>query len=353
MARKTLSTISEDELEESASESARRARNADESPLDARMFDLDDEAESPFLRGQKRVPVRRGALPRKAASRVKILLILLCVGIAVALLGIALQRYGTGSWRFRLDSSDNIAISGTNHVGRAQVRNVMASDIDRNVFFVPLEERKKQLEQIPWVQSASVMRLLPNRLKIDITERTPVAFVEIGPHIALIDANGVIMELPPAQTTKYSFPVVVGISDSDPLSTRAARMKIYSQFTKELDSSGGHYSADISDVDLSDPFDIRATVTDPQGAVLVHLGPANFLEHFKVYVAHVQEWRSQFKKLESVDLRYDHQVIVNPDSPGVEVPQSAANAPASAVTATPQPSAQPKKAAPNKTKKHT
>ncbi len=352
MARKNSSVISEDELEESASESARRARNADESPLDARMLDLDDEAESsPFLRGQKRVPVRRGALPRKAASRVKILLILLCVGVAVAVLGIALQRYGTESWRFRLDSSDNISISGTNNVSRAQVRNVMASDIDRNVFFVPLEERKQQLEQIPWVQSASVMRLLPNRLKIDITERTPVAFVEIGSHIALIDANGVIMELPPGQTTKYSFPVVVGISDSDPLSTRAARMKIYSQFMKELDSSGGQYSADISDVDLSDPYDIKATVTDPQGAVLVHLGPSNFLEHFKVYVAHVQEWRSQFKKLESVDLRYDHQVIVNPDSPAVEGPQGATNTPASTVTATPP--AQPKKTTPSKTKKHT
>ena len=351
MARKTLSTISEDELEESPSESARRARSADESPLDARMFDLDDEAESPFLRGQKRVPVRRGGLPRKAASRVKILLILLCIGIAVALLWIALQRYGTGSWRFRLDSSDNISISGTNNVSRTQVRNVMASDIDRNVFFVPLEERKKQLEQIPWVQSASVMRLLPSRLKIDITERTPMALVEIGSHIALIDANGVIMELPPGHATKYSFPVVVGISDSDPLSTRVAHMKIYSQFTKELDSSGGHYSADISDVDLSDPYDIKATVTDPHGAVLVHLGPANFLEHFKVYIAHVQEWRSQFHKLESVDLRYDHQVIVNPDSPGVEVPQGTANTPASAVTATPPPAQQKKTT--SKTKKHT
>ncbi len=354
MARKNSSVISEDELEEAPGGSARRVRNDEESPLDARMLDLDDEAESssPFLRGQKRVPVRRGALPRKAASRVKILLILLCVGIAVAVLGIALQRYGTGSWRFRLDSSDNIAISGTNNVSRAQVRNVMGSDIDRNVFFVPLEERKKQLEQIPWVQSATVMRLLPNRLKIDITERTPIAFVEIGSHIALIDANGVIMELPPGQTTKYSFPVVVGISDSDPLSTRAARMKIYSQFAKELDSSGGHYTADISDVDLSDPYDLKATVTDQQGAVLVHLGTSNFLEHFKVYVAHVQEWRSQFHKLESVDLRYDHQVIVNPDSPGVEVPQGTANAPASAVSAK-QPPAQNKKTAANKTKKHT
>ena len=46
----------------------------------------------------------------------------------------------------------------------------------------------------------------------------------------------------------------------------------------------------------------------------MHLGSSNFLERFQVYVAHVQEWRAQFQKLESVDLRYEHQVIVNPDS---------------------------------------
>jgi hypothetical protein len=31
-------------------------------------------------------------------------------------------------------------------------------------------------------------------------------------------------------------------------------------------------------------------------------------------MAHLQEWRQQFQKLESVDLRYDRQIIVNPDS---------------------------------------
>jgi hypothetical protein len=30
----------------------------------------------------------------------------------------------------------------------------------------------------------------------------------------------------------------------------------------------------------------------------------------------VQAWRQQFEKLESVDLRYDHQIIVNPDQQG-------------------------------------
>ena len=70
----------------------------------------------------------------------------------------------------------------------------------------------------------------------------------------------------------------------------------------------------MSDVDLSDPDDVKATVSDPKGAVLVHLGSSNFLERFQVYVAHVQEWRTQFRPLDSVDLRYEGQVIVNPES---------------------------------------
>ena len=69
----------DEELEARVSDAAARSRSFDESPLDARMLDLDDEAESPFLRGQKRVPVRRGALPRKAAGRLKIALILTLV----------------------------------------------------------------------------------------------------------------------------------------------------------------------------------------------------------------------------------------------------------------------------------
>jgi cell division protein FtsQ len=324
MARKSLSIASEEELEEAASESSDRARNYDESPLDARMLDLDDEAESPFLRGQKRV--RRGVLPRKTTSRIQIGLVLVLVAVCAGSIWIVLHRYATQSSRFRIDSSDSIAVSGSKNVSRSQVLEVMASDIDRNIFFVPLEARKKQLEQIPWVQSASVMRLLPNRLKIFIKERSPVAFVEINSHIELIDESGVILEPPANSQANFSFPVIVGMSDTEPLSTRAARMKIYAQLMKELDSSGAHYSRDLSDIDLSDPDDVKATVTDPHGAVLVHLGSSNFLERFNIYVAHVQEWRAQFQKLQSVDLRYEHQVIVNPDMATAASNQSSAAA---------------------------
>jgi cell division protein FtsQ len=287
---------------------------------DARLLDLDVEDESPFLRGQKRVSVRRGSLPQKTASRltwgaVALTLVLLC-GMAVA----ALYHYGERSWRFRVDSSDDVEISGLDNVTRSQVVEVMGGDIGRNIFFIPLAERKKQLEQIPWVESASVMRFVPNRLRVEIHERTPVAFARVGPKILLVDATGTLMELPAAGKKKYSFPVILGTNPGEPLSTRAARMKIYCDVMRQLDSSGAHYSQDLSEVDLSAPDDVKVLVSDPQGEVLVHLGSFDYLDRYKIYVTHVQQWRQQFVKLESVDLRYDRQIIVNPDLGGAMEP---------------------------------
>ena len=231
--------------------------------------------------------------------------------------GLGLYRYGKHSWRFRIDSSDQIEVAGAEHVAHAQIMEAMGGDIGRNIFFVPLAQRKQQLEQIPWVESASVMRFVPNRLRIEIHERTPVAFARVGAHISLIDAGGTLMELAPGGKHKYSFAVIVGMNAGEPLSTRAARMKNYNDLVRELDSGGAHYSQELSEVDLADPEDVKVLAADANGEVLVHLGSGNYLQRYKTYVTHVQQWRQQFDKLESVDLRYDGQIIVNPDLEGM------------------------------------
>jgi cell division protein FtsQ len=288
-------------------------------------LDLDGE-EAQFLRTNRRVPVRRNAIPKKAASQLKIAGVLAAVVVACG--GISAWAYGYGmtSWRFRIQSSDAVEITGVKNASRAHVMEVAGADIGRNVFFVPLDERKKQLEQIPWVQEATVMRLLPNRVAVTIHERTPVAFAQIGSRISLIDANGVVMGLPANRQTKYSFPVIRGITDTEPLSSRAAAMKIYNRLVTELGgndgesaaSSGGtnggtNYVKQLSEVDLSDPENVKVTANDPGGTMVVHLGAQDFLPRYKLYVSHIAEWRQQFQNVQSVDLRYEGQVVVNPD----------------------------------------
>jgi cell division protein FtsQ len=283
----------------------------------ARVVDLESEQESPFLRAQKRVAVRRATLPKKTAIGLKWAALALVLLAMIASAGLTLYRYGKNSWRFRIDSSDQIETVGAQHITRAQIMEVMGGDIGRNIFFVPLAQRQQQLQQIPWVESASVMRFVPNRLRIEIQERTPVAFVRIGSHISLIDAGGNLMELTPGPKHKYSFPIITGTSAAEPLSTRALRMRDYNELIRELDSGGARYSQDISEVDLSDGDDVKVMTADSGGGVLVHLGSGNYLQRYKIYVTHVEAWRQQFQKLDSVDLRYDGQIIVNPDLQGI------------------------------------
>ena len=288
-----------------------RAREL-EPEFDADSSLADTTPEPQFRRAERRISVRKSPLPRKTASRIRVAgMVVAAITLAAVAYG-SVYRYGTRSWRFRVDSSDDITISGLNKVTRSQVMEVLGADIGRNVFYIPLEQRRMQLEAVPWIESASVMRLMPNRIAVQIQERTPVAFAQIGSRIELVDAHGVIMELP--RRTHYSFPVVLGLSESDPLSTRGAQMKLYSRLVNDLDAGDAHYSKDLSEVDLNDPENLKVTVSDPAGAVLVSLGSDQFLERFKIYLSHIADWRAQFQKVESVDLRYDGQIIVNPET---------------------------------------
>ena len=331
MARRASATIQE-ELYSTPDEPAREELD------DARLLDLDAEKESPFLRAQKRVPARRSPIPRKAAARLFWALLAIAAAFVFAMLVASFYHYGQHSWRFRLNSSDDIQMVGLSNVTHAQVLEVMGGDIGRNVFFIPLGQRQKQLQQIPWVESASVLRFAPNRLRIEIKERTPVAFAQIGSRIMLVDRTGVLMDL--STKKKYSFPVILGMSSTEPMSTRSAQMKIYNDLVGQLDSAGAHYSQDLSEVDLSDPDDVKVLTNDPDGEVLVHLGSSNYLDRYKVYVAHLREWRQQFQKIESVDLRYDRQIIVNPDLRGtMRQPPLSAKAAKAAVAAGVKPAA--------------
>ena len=166
MARKASPTILQEELYPLPGEPERGLD-------DARLVDLDVEEESPFLRGQKRVPVRRGPLPKKTLHLLGWSAAALVFACVAGVFGAELYQYGERNWRFRIESSDDIEVNGTHNVPRAQIMEVMGGDIGRNIFFIPLSERKAQLEKIPWVASASVMRFVPNRLQIDIRERTP------------------------------------------------------------------------------------------------------------------------------------------------------------------------------------
>ncbi len=261
--------------------------------------------------------------PASTAGRVLLLLAVLAVLGSLGTSAFLLKTWLGSDARFRIDGTSNIKATGLTEVSGAEMLPVFGEDIGRNIFFVPLSERRRQLEEIPWIQSATVMRVLPDQIHVSVVERQPVAFTRQGQQIGLVDANGILLTMPAAMMAQhhYSFPVVIGISAHDPLPARKTRMAVYQRLLADLDASGQKISMQISEIDLADPEDARVIMQDD--TTLLHFGQDQFLQRYERYKAHISEWRKQYPRLAAVDLRYDQQVVLEMAA-GTDVAQAAA-----------------------------
>jgi cell division protein FtsQ len=188
------------------------------------------------------------------------------------------------------------------------------------------------------VEHATVMRLLPNQLRVAVTERVPVAFVRAGNEIGLVDKRGVLLDMPPAMMAakRYSFPVVTGVTAQQSLEDRASRMRLYADFMNALSSTGDAASSQLSEVDLSDPEDVRVLLPSAESDLLVHFGSEDFAARWQRLEQKLPGWRQQYPRLAGVDLRYQRQTVLEMSRPADDhTAPAAANAVAAHAPAKP------------------
>lgn len=275
------------------------------------------DEEPRYLRRQKPVEIRRKKLGGRGWAFYRRVLVFTATGAVV----VAGAYYGTQfllySPSMLLLKPEQIELTGNHVVTREAVLRPFAQDRNRSILQIPLDARRSQIEQIPWVESATVHRILPNRLRVELTERSPVAFARNGNEVELIDPHGVILDRPLGMD--YQFAVVTGVSDDLPRDQREKRMQLFQEFMKDIELVRGGASQTVSEVDLSIPKDLRAVLTgltsptDTQ-AVAVHFGSSDFSGKFKMLVDNFSQWQAHTGRVQSIDLQYTRQVVVNPDT---------------------------------------
>ncbi len=287
----------------------------------------DEDDELPVLRTRRRVPVKRGPLPRGRLGRILVIGGALGIVALVIAACVAVHSFFMTDGRFRIDTASSIQVLGNSQVTRPELLSVFGGDIGRNIFHVPLALRRTELEELPWVEHATVMRLLPNQLRVAVVERVPVAFVRAGNQIGLIDKQGVLLDMPPAMMAakRYSFPVVTGVLPQQSAEDRASRMRLYADFMNALNSTGGAASSQLSEVDLSDPEDVRVLLPSAGADLLVHFGSDDFAARWQRLEEKLPGWRQQYPRLAGVDLRYQRQTVLEMAKPGLDDASASAN----------------------------
>jgi cell division protein FtsQ len=287
------------------------------------------EEEPKYLRRQKPLEIKRRKFGKKAWKTYLRVTFWFAVALAAAWVGYMVGHFLLASPEMALIHSEQVQVSGNQYVARGSVLEVFAADRNHSVLRVPLDERRHQLETIPWVSQATVRRALPNRIEVEITERTPIAFLRDGSELALVDAHGVILDRP--LKGNFHFPVVTGMSAEMPLEDRELRMQLFASFTQQVEAARAGAMEQVSEVDLTEAKDLRATISGLQvgnapgggggndawgntdAPFLVHFGDSDFESKYLTVLNDIGQWRAGAGRVESVDLRFKGEAVVNPD----------------------------------------
>ena len=296
-------------------------RNAAGAAADQEAYrpELIADEEPRYLRRQKPVEIRRKKLSGKAWPFYRRVFAWTVVGASLAAVGTLAVRYVLYSPQMLLLKPDQIEVSGNHIVQREDVLKLFVHDRNRSVLQIPLNTRRAQLQELSWVEEVSVQRILPNRLRVELTERTPIAFFRNGTELTLVDAHGVLLDRPEGED--FHFPIVTGLSENMAREEREKRMQTYIEFMKDVDLVKPGSSDNVSELELSNPRDLKAVMVglaqaDKAQAVTVHFGQNDFTGKYKTLVDNFAQWQANAGRVQSIDLQYSRQVVVNPDTDG-------------------------------------
>lgn len=270
-----------------------------------------------YLRRQKPLEIRRKKFGGRGWPFYRRVLVWTVTVAASLTFAVVAGRFLLYSPRVLLLKPEQIELTGNHIVSRAAILQPFARDRNRSILRIPLDERRAELEQLPWVESASIQRILPDRIRVVLTERTPIAFLRDSSGLDLIDAHGVVLDRPEGENLQ--FPIVTGLPDGMPREDREQRIETYQEFLRDVDLVRAGSSDHVSEVDLSNPKDLRAVMTglasaaDTQ-AVTVHFGSDDFTGKYRMLVDNFAQWQANAGRIQSLDLQYSRQVVVNSDT---------------------------------------
>ncbi len=80
-----------------------------------------------------------------------------------------------------------------------------------NLFTIDIADIRKKIEKISYIKSASVYRVLPDTIKIDIIQRVPIAYLFKFGAKWVIDEDSIVMNRKYCMELKYPLPVIKGL----------------------------------------------------------------------------------------------------------------------------------------------
>jgi cell division septal protein FtsQ len=229
-------------------------------------------------------------------------------------LAIFVYAYTSG----KLDLSD-IRFYGCKEVDSKRLEEIIRIDFPSNILRIDLSQLKGRLKEEIWVKQVEIRRVLPSKLVVYVQERIPSIILEIQNDLMIADQDGIILGHYAPKFRKLDVPVFRGVLGENAESYRlhqeenSARIRQAVLMLSELESGSPNYTKSISEVDVSDPKNLKIMLVDDTAEV--YLGGENYLERFTTFMRYRDEYeklKNQYEEFASIDLRFEDQIIYRP-----------------------------------------
>jgi len=261
----------------------------------------------PVRRGSRGGGERRSLSIRSLISYVPSLLKIAATVLVVVMLIIGYRAAAAASL-FQLRAVD---ISGTSRTSAEEMESLVRRAASRTgVWRADVAAISTELQRLPGVRRAVVARVLPDRLRIRITERAPVAVVRTSAgHFIWVDEEGVSLgemkstdQMPPFFIRGWSED-----GDEDVISSNVERVQKYLELAREWQTAG--LADRVSEVNLIDMRDVRVQLAGDDSQIEVRLGGQDATQRLK----------SALDALDRYKQATDGAVITYVDSQGARV----------------------------------
>ena len=232
---------------------------------------------------------------------------------SVAYAGMQVRSFMLSDPRFALECAagcKSIEIQGAVHSSLARINAVFAQDAGKSVFDISLAERRRHLLAIDWVRDATIARIWPDKIRVTIQERKPIAFASMpiahsARHwLALIDDQGVLLSIPPR--TRFRLPVLSGITEDQSEAVRQKRIDAMQHLLADL----GPQAKEISEINAATLEDMRVIATVEGHAVELWLGDQHYRSRYLNFINHYRQIREDSSQASIFDLRLDDRILV-------------------------------------------
>ncbi len=172
----------------------------------------------------------------------------------------------------------NVDTSGERRASADDIKTLVRRAASQTgVWSADLEEISAEVERLPWVRRAVISRVLPDGLRVRITERTERAVVRTSAgRFVWVDEDAV--NLGTMSPTDRMPPFFIRGWDesgtSEAQSENRERIQKYLEIVREWDAAG--LSQRISEINLSDVRDVRAQLAGNDSEIEVRLGGRDF-----------------------------------------------------------------------------